>query len=378
MLHPNGHRHNIVTLLNHNCPDWLREISLYLGEANYRSSIAQTTDDAWNLVRTQRPDALLAVDHADSVEMFHNIRKELPMSEQPLLVFISERNQDNGSSFAADFTTQPKPLEALEQQLRMLIELRTKNAALSKENERLQRELQGERQSAGGINILRNSIVRNVAHELRTPLLQVKAAVGLLAEDMGDSTTLIGLAQRATTRLEGVVQNITLLNELVNESFESRAFEPVQIKEVTDSAIRNLRRSWEHKDNVERIVLQIPHRLPPVTGDKHRLAIVMQLLIDNALKFSEDKVEIIAKRVGEEVNIAVHDFGIGIPEDKIGHIFDQFYQVDNSTTRSYSGMGIGLAIVRFVLERHNTKIQVTTQVRKGSTFSFKLPVAKLK
>jgi signal transduction histidine kinase len=86
---------------------------------------------------------------------------------------------------------------------------------------------------------------------------------------------------------------------------------------------------------------------------------------------------VIAKRVGDEVNVAVHDFGIGIPEDKIGHIFDSFYQVDNSTTRSYSGMGIGLAIVRFVLERHNTKIHVTSQVRKGSTFSFKLPVAKL-
>src|SRR5690348_10601074 len=211
MLHSNGHRANIVTLLNQNCPEWLREISQYLGDANYRSSIAQTTDDAWNLVRTQRPDALLATDNADSVEMFRNIRKELPAREQPLLVFISEQIQDNGSSFAADFTTQPKPLAGLEQQLRMLIDLRNKNDQLTQENDGLKRELQGEKQSAGGINILRNSIVRNVAHELRTPLLQVKAAVGLLAEDMGDSTTLIGLAQRATTRLEGVVQNITLL-----------------------------------------------------------------------------------------------------------------------------------------------------------------------
>jgi signal transduction histidine kinase len=104
----------------------------------------------------------------------------------------------------------------------------------------------------------------------------------------------------------------------------------------------------------------------------------MQLLMDNALKFSEEKVEVSAKRIGDQVTIAVQDFGIGIPEDKVNHIFDSFYQVDNSSTRSYSGMGIGLAIVRFVLERHNTQIQVTTQVRKGSTFSFRLPVASIK
>lgn len=378
MLQVHGSRPNILTLLPNNCPDWLRDISLHLGNANYRSNVAASVEDAWHIIRSQKPDAFLVSDHDDSAKMFKTIREELPLREQPLLVLISEKLHENGSSFVADFTAQPKPIDALEQQLRTLIDLRANNDQLALENERLKREIENEKQSAGGINLLRNAIVRNVAHELRTPLLQVKAAVGLLAEDMGDSTTLIGLAQRATTRLEGVVQNITMLNELVNESFENRAFEPVQLKEITDSAIRNLRRSWEHKDNVERISLQIPNRLPPVTGDKHRLAIVMQLLIDNALKFSEDKVEVSAKRIGDEVTIAVQDFGIGIPEDKTKHIFDSFYQVDNSSTRSYSGMGIGLAIVRFILERHHTTIQVKTEVRKGSTFSFKLPVANVK
>src|SRR5690606_29165633 len=127
--------------------------------------------------------------------------------------------------------------------------------------------------------------------------LQVKSAVALMAEDVGDMSTLIGLAQRATTRLEAGVQNITLLNELINEGLENRAFEAVVLKEVLDSAIRNLKRSWEHKDNVERIHAQMPHNLPPVLGDKLRLVISLQLLIDNALKFSQSQVDVIFRRV---------------------------------------------------------------------------------
>jgi signal transduction histidine kinase len=379
MLHQNGHVPAVLTLITTDCPKWLPEVSTQLGKANYQATIANSTDDAWHIIRAQQPDALLvAGNQAENLSMFQAIRDELPPEEQPLLVLLTDQLNHNILPLTADIIAPPNPIDYLERQLRTLIELRAKNAKLKADNDRLQREVEIEKQSSGGINLLRNSIVRNVAHELRTPLLQVKAAVGLLAEDMGDSTTLIGLAQRATTRLEGVVQSITMLNELVNETYENRAFEAVQLKEVVDSAIRNLRRSWEHKDHVDRIKVQIPTRLSPVWGEKHRLVIVMQLLIDNALKFSEDEVEVSAKRVDKDVIISVRDSGIGIPNDKIQHIFDTFYQVDNSSTRPYGGMGIGLAIVRFILERHSTVIEVNTQVGKGSTFSFKLPTANLK
>jgi signal transduction histidine kinase len=379
MLHSNGHSPAIVTLLSNDCPPWLRDVSRYLGSLNYRSTIAQSTDDAWQLIRLQQPDVVIAAgDQHESKAIFQSIREELLPDEQPLLVLIADTFPTQLDPSWVDILAAPTPIDYLDYQLRTFLSLRSRNAKLSQENRHLSEQLKNEKESAGGLNLLRNAIVRNVAHELRTPLLQVKAAVGLLAEDMGDSTTLIGLAQRATTRLEAGVQNITLLNELVNESFENRSLEVVQIKEVVDSAVRNLRRSWEHKDHVERITLQIPHKLQPVWGDKHRLVIALQLLIDNALKFSEDKVEVSAKRSGQMVTIAVRDYGIGIPKDKIAFIYDWFYQVDSSTTRPYGGMGIGLAIVRFVLERHNADIEVETKVGSGSTFSFKLPIANLK
>jgi signal transduction histidine kinase len=379
MLHSNGHSPAIVTLISNDCPEWLRDVSHYLGNHNYRSTIAQSSDDAWQLIRLQQPDVVIAAsEQYESKAIFQSIREELLPDEQPLLVLIGDKFPAQVDPSWVDILAAPTPIDYLDHQLQSFLKLRSSNTKLAEENRLLREQLKNEQESAGGINLLRNAIVRNVAHELRTPLLQVKAAVGLLAEDMGDSTTLIGLAQRATTRLEAGVQNITLLNELVNESFENRSLEAVQIKEVVDSAVRNLRRSWEHKDHVDRISIQIPTRFQPAIGDKHRLVIALQLLIDNALKFSEDKVEVSAKRTGQMVTISVRDYGIGIPEDKIAYIYDWFYQVDSSTTRPYGGMGIGLAIVRFILERHDAEIEVETKVGSGSTFSFKLPIANLK
>src|SRR5262249_3507355 len=159
---------------------------------------------------------------------------------------------------------------------------------------------------------------------------------------------------------------------------ESRAFEPVLIREVVDSAIRNLRRSWQHKNEVDRIKLHIPEHLPPTFGDKQRLVIALQLLMDNALKFSKAQVEVTAKQVNDKLNITVRDKGIGIPKDKVEKIYDIFFQVDSSITKRYGGMGIGLAIVRVILERHNAQIRLETEEGKGSTFSFDLMVVEVR
>jgi signal transduction histidine kinase len=378
MLHVNGQPHAVLTLFTGDCPEWLHDVSLYLSNQDYRSHLARSAEDAWNLIRLQHPDVLLAAaDNADSFHMFQAIRENLHPDDQPLLVLVTNQPTFENIDTNADIIAVAHPISALEYQLRALIHLRTKNAHLRRENEHLRRELDLERQTSSGLELLKNAIVRNVAHELRTPLLQVKSAVALMAEDVGDMSTLIGLAQRATTRLEAGVQNITLLNELINEGLENRAFEAVVLKEVLDSAIRNLKRSWEHKDNVERIHAQMPHNLPPVLGDKLRLVISLQLLIDNALKFSQSQVDVIFRRVDNRIHIAVRDYGIGIPKDYIDKIFDTFYQIDNSSTKAYGGMGIGLAIVRFILERHNAVIEVETEIGKGSTFSFSLPIAEI-
>jgi signal transduction histidine kinase len=109
-------------------------------------------------------------------------------------------------------------------------------------------------------------------------------------------------------------------------------------------------------------------------ADKQGLGIVLSQLLDNALKFSQDRVELSARRVGQSVVVSVHDYGIGIPEDKAEQIFDSFYQVDATSTRRFGGTGVGLAIVRLILDRHHTQIHVESEEGRGSTFTFQLPI----
>jgi signal transduction histidine kinase len=105
----------------------------------------------------------------------------------------------------------------------------------------------------------------------------------------------------------------------------------------------------------------------------------MQLLIDNALKFGDDKpIKVIGqKRNDGTVYIAVQDEGIGIAKDKLKNVFDSFYQIDSSSTRRYGGAGVGLALVKLILDHHQTDIQVDSQEGKGSTFWFTLPIVEM-
>ncbi len=224
------------------------------------------------------------------------------------------------------------------------------------------------------IQLLKKAIVRNVSHELKTPLLQVKSAVALIAEEAPDDR-LTQMAVTSTARLETVVRNITLLAGSMKGDFG-----PVLVQESIDQAIRNLRRSWEHRNDVHRIQRNIASDLPPITADKKGIGIVMQQLLDNALKFSKDAdtpVEVHALSDADGIHISVRDYGIGIAEDQIPLIFDAFYQVDSSTTRRYNGTGVGLAIVRLILEKHNVDINVVSEAGAGSTFAFALPTASL-
>jgi signal transduction histidine kinase len=339
-----------------------------------------SADETMRLHKAESFHAVILGTASESARTFVSALSALrPPYQRPLLVLLSENIHDY---IGVDAVLPLLPAQQLHALLMPLVRahqeqqrLTEMNSALVEQTQQLQRALEMEKRHSEEIDLLKNAIVRNVAHELRTPLLQVKSAVALLAEDTGDSTTLVELAMGATTRLEAVVRSITLLNELINESLEKRDLEPVLLREVVDSAIRNLRRSWEHKSQVERIKVSIPDELPPVLGDKQRLAIAIQLILDNALKFSSKSVEVICRRHNREVEITIRDFGIGIPRDHVTRIFDSFYQVDNSSTKRYGGMGIGLAIVRFILERHKTRVHVETEVDQGSSFSFRLLIA---
>ncbi|HEX2909101.1 MAG TPA: HAMP domain-containing sensor histidine kinase [Phototrophicaceae bacterium] len=381
----NGHVPNIISLLTETPPAWLPQLSQQLHQLSLEATMVYSFDDAWTLLETRQLDVLITSGDCDAgLKFFSAVCQQVEPEQRPLLVAVGNLTTPNPADLPADVLILPPSLDFFAHQLRSFLSLRTANHqmqaannALHQENTRLQTHIESQRNLTDEVNLLKNAIVRNVSHELKTPLLQVKSAVAMLAEDVGRDNKLIEYATGATARLEAAVRNITLLNELLNESMEVQALVPVQVSESIQYAQRNLRRSWEHKGHMDRIQVHIPRDLPPVLADKQGLSIILQLLLDNALKFSQEEIEVSAAVHNNFVTITVRDYGIGIAPDKIEKIFDSFYQIDNSTTRRYGGMGIGLAIVRFILERYQTKVQVKSEEGKGSLFTFALPVAIL-
>ncbi len=252
-----------------------------------------------------------------------------------------------------------------------VVQFRAEVEKLRAENTRLREQLAQQQRLESELDLLRNAILNNVSHEMKTPLLHVKAAVANLKEEFGENR-LIEYATTATARLEGIIRNITLLAG----SMEIKCV-PSPARASVDQAMRSLRRSWAHKDHVDRVRIIMDDDLPPVNMDAQAIGTVLQLLVDNALKFSEDPlpVEVRVVRIKNAMRFEICDYGIGIPEDQVERIFEPFYQIDSSATRRFSGAGIGLAIVRLILERHKVEILVKSKPGKGSTFVFTLPYA---
>ncbi len=227
---------------------------------------------------------------------------------------------------------------------------------------------------------IKTSIIDRVSHELSTPLLQVKSAVALLAEDVyaraqGDEQGLALMATQSVARLENLVSNIRQLARTHHITFSLVHFE-----EAADYAVRQLERSWASQGAVQRIAKRVSPNLPPTLSDKFALGHLLQILLDNALRYSPEDtpVYILAEYTADEdILVSVQDFGQGIPEEELTHIFLPFYKVNNASAPHQRGSGTGLALAGLLAASMHTVITPHSVVGEGSTFSFRLPAVHL-
>lgn len=324
-------------------------------------------------------DAIVATVTPETVHFFS---QRFPDAQRPLLILIEHPTQiPNPSAFQNADAVLLYHEAFLPYQIESILRLRQKmQHQASRTIASLESEITTQKRINSEIEVLKNAIVRNVSHELRTPLLQVKTGIALMGDALSANTvpsaTVFTLAQDATAALEGAVKHITMLGT-------SLEYNPCAIifRDIVAHSIRNLNRVWQRKGDVDRIQVVIEPQLPPVSADKQGLSTALQLLLDNALKFSkhsnDKRVIVSAKRDGESVLVSVQDFGIGIEPDTLASIFTLFFQADSSNTRTYGGMGVGLSIVKLIMDSHNTEITVVSERNKGSTFSFRLPAVDL-
>jgi signal transduction histidine kinase len=223
---------------------------------------------------------------------------------------------------------------------------------------------------------LRRNMVTDVAHELRTPLSNIRGYLEALQD---------GVVEPKPEVIDSLHEEAMLLNRLVDDLRELTLAEAGQLKlerrpvapaDLVDRALEAARAQAEAKG----IALQadLPEDLPLVDVDSQRIGQVLGNLLSNALTHTPPggKVVVVARAKQLAVEVSVSDTGEGIPLERLPYIFERFYRADRSRSRATGGTGLGLSIAKQLVEAHGGRISVASQVGQGTTFTFTLPVAE--
>ena len=226
-----------------------------------------------------------------------------------------------------------------------------------------------------GLEQLRRDLVANVSHELKTPIAALRAHLENLldgVEQPNPETLQVMLAQ--SERLGRLVEQLLDLSRL--ESGElPLAREPIELQPLVAQVFSEI--DVARSGRGVTLTTDLPVSLPRVYADRERIHQVLFNLMDNAVRFTPagGYVTVSASRTDGTVSVSVRDTGVGIPHDALPHLFERFYRVDPARAREDGGTGIGLAIARSVVEAHGGRIHAESELGKGSTFTFDLPVA---
>ncbi len=251
------------------------------------------------------------------------------------------------------------------------VKLRTRQ--LSKNKRSLQRSLKKLRE----YDQLKTDFFSNISHELRTPLTMILSPVDRILEAPEE------LPAKVASLMNVVRVNGDRLLELINQLLEFSKLEAGRTRLVPSSVdlnvlARDLAAAAEPlaEQRGIQLRLKLDQRLPPIGADIEKIETVLRNLLSNALKFTPagGAVEIETALSESCVTAAVTDTGIGIAEADYGRVFERFVQIDSSSSRQYSGTGLGLALVKEFVELHGGEIHVDSEIGLGSRFWFTLPL----
>jgi signal transduction histidine kinase/CheY-like chemotaxis protein len=258
------------------------------------------------------------------------------------------------------------------------LEVVATNLGVALENARLYQEAVETAERLQEVDRLKSQFLANMSHELRTPLNSIIGFSRVILKGIDGPLTDMQRTDLETINTSGqhllnLINDILDISKVVAGKMEI-AFEDVDLhtmfKSVMSTAVGLI------KDKSIELRETIPEDLPIIVGDERRIRQVLINIIGNAEKFTEQGyIHVRAEADDTQVTISVEDSGIGIPEDKVDTIFEEFTQVDGSSTRRAGGTGLGLSISRNFVELHGGRIWVESTLGVGSTFYFSLPIA---
>lgn len=225
---------------------------------------------------------------------------------------------------------------------------------------------------------LKNDLVATVSHELKTPLSSMRLLVDTL-RDRGENDPLmmreyLELIAKENARLTRLIDNFLTFSRL-ERGKQTLTRLSINPGEAVERAVATVRERWNTSEAA--FVVQTEPELPTICVDPDALATILINLLDNAIKYTgaEKRIEVTTKASHDTIRISVHDNGIGLDPRAARRVFDRFYQVDSKLSRATEGCGLGLSIVRSLVQAHGGQVAVASHPGKGSTFTVVLPVA---
>ncbi|MBT3189822.1 MAG: hypothetical protein HN736_12770 [Anaerolineae bacterium] len=262
-----------------------------------------------------------------------------------------------------------------------IIQLRSALQATNRNLERRVQERTAELQNAlkrlSELSELKANFISNISHELRTPLTHIKGYFELLAsKSLGPVTEeqahALKVGQRSTSQLESLIEDLIMVS-ITSRGELTLKQEVVDIRRIAHLTVKAVTEKAEKRDVTVHAV--VDKHLPAVQADSQKTIWVLGQLLDNGIKFTPAGGRVVLRVEHESdklITISVTDTGIGIPPEQVAEIFESFHQLDGAATRRHGGMGLGLLLVRQIVEAHGSMLEVKSAEGRGTTVKFPL------
>ena len=224
---------------------------------------------------------------------------------------------------------------------------------------------------------MKANFISNVSHELRTPLTHVKGYLELMVSGSlgalsNEQQHALEVSQKSAARLEEMIDDLIMFSLTSKGEFSIKQ-EAVDISRLANLAVKSAMEKASDRDVTVHAV--VDDGVPVVRADSQKIAWVLSQLLDNGIKFTPAGGRVVLSIKPESSNlvmISITDTGIGIPASRIEEIFEPFHQLDEKATRKYGGAGLGLSLVRQIVEAHGSLLDVQSVEGHGTTFRFPL------
>ncbi len=354
----------------------------------YRPTTVKSGEEAVRILKTSQFDVIitdLSMPGMSGLELIRQTNEEHP--DVPKIIITGAGTLEDAIESirigAYDYIRKPLNLG----ELWIVLNRAVRNRRLVQSNQEYQRQLQESNQRLEQrvrerteelvrSMRLKDDFLSHLSHEILTPLAPLKGYLSIIRQNLEDRETVmesLDAAGQEATRLQGVLEGLIDLSQLVAGKAEVLRM-PTDLNGCIEQAIEAGRESASHKGLS--LSLDLDPDLPPVIADPSKIEQIITNLLANAIKFSREggAVTLASFRQEDMVCLKVCDSGIGIPAENQQYVFDIFHQIDGSTRRRHGGIGIGLSLVKQLVELHGGTIDLESKPGEGTAFTVRIPL----